>query len=96
MGMSMEDRYYEPDDSGYPDDWDWKVEQYAFDLLKDRLNYLKPENWAEGVVECGYDDSDYPTPSHAPMEVIDRVSVYWYDIAFQLATEYYEEHPYDD
>lgn len=96
MGMAMEDRYYEPDDDGYPDDWDWKVEQYAFELLDDELNMYKPFNWAEGLCECGYDESDYPTPSHAPVEVIEKVSVYWYDIAFSRATEYYEENPYND
>jgi len=97
MGNFAEDRYYEaPYDDGYPDDWDWKVEQYAIELMKDECNMHKAENWAEGLSECGYDESDYPTPSHAPVEVIDRVSAYWYDIAFNRATEHYEEHPYDD
>jgi hypothetical protein len=96
MGMSLHDRYYEPDDDGYPDDWDWKVEQYAFEMLEDEYNYREPYNWAEGLGECGYDDSIYPTPSHAPVEVIEKVSVYWYDIAFMKATEYYEENPYND
>lgn len=93
MGMYTEDRYYEPEDDGYPDDFDWKIEQYAFELLEDKFNMHKPFNWAEGLSECGFDESDYPTPSHAPVSVIEKVSVYWYDIAFQKATEYYEEYP---
>jgi len=94
MGNFAEDRYYEaPYDDGYPDDWDWKVEQYAFEMLNDEYNYREPHNWYEGLSECGYDESEYPTPSHAPVEVIEKVSVYWYDIAFAKATEYYEEHP---
>ena len=96
MGMSMHDRYYEPEDDGYPDDFDWKIEQYAFELLEDKFNMHKPFNWAEGLSECGYDEEQYPTPSHAPVEVIDKVSEYWYDVAFARATEYYEEHPYND
>lgn len=96
MRMAMEDRYYEPEDDGYPDDFDWKIEQYAFELLKDELNMNKPSNWGEGLSECGFDESVYPTPSHAPVEVIDKVSEYWYDVAFARATEYYEENPYND
>ena len=93
MGMSMHDRYYEPEDDGYPDDWDYKVEQYAFEMLADEYNYREPYNWAEGLSECGYDEENYPTPSHAPVSVIEKVSVYWYDIAFEKAKEYYEEYP---
>lgn len=96
--MFRKERYYEaPYDDGYPDDWDWKVEQYAFDMLENEYNYREPFNWAEGLSECGCgDESIYPTPSHAPVEVIEKVSAYWYEVAMLKATEYYEEHPNDD
>ena len=96
MGMNGHDRYYEPDDDGYPDDWDWKVEQYAIELMKEECNYLEFFNWGEGLSECGFDESIYPTPSHAPVEVIEKVSAYWHEVAMLKATEYYEENPYND
>lgn len=96
MGMSLHDRYYEPEDDGYPDDFDAKVERYAFEMLEDEYNYHEAHNWYEGLGECGYDDSIYPTPSHAPVEVVEKVSQYWYDLAMRKATEYYEENPYND
>jgi hypothetical protein len=95
--MYNNNAYYEaPYDDEYPDDWDYKVEQYAFDMLRNEYNYHNPENWGEGLSECGFDEELYPTPSHAPVEVIEKVSVYWYDIAFAKATEYYEEYPDND
>lgn len=95
MRMSGEDRYYEaPYDDGYPDDWDAKVEEYTNELLADECNWQKEINWYEGVSECGCTE-EYPTPSHAPVELITKVQEYWYDIAFRKATEYYEENPND-
>lgn len=90
--MYRHERYYEPEDDGYPDDWDSKVEQYTNELLEDDYNWQTPYNWAEGVSECGCNE-DIPTPSHAPVELITKVQEYWYDIAFRKATEYYEENP---
>jgi hypothetical protein len=92
--MYTEDRYYEPEDCDYPDDFEWKIEQYAFELLNDECNYIT--NWNEGVSECGYDDSEYPTPTHAPVKVIEQVTEYWYNVAMTIATNYYEENPYND
>lgn len=90
----MTDRYYEPaDDEIDPEDFDAAVGEYAADLMLDECNPLN--NWAEGLSECGYDESDYPTPSHAPVEIVQKVSDYWYATAMFMATKYYEDHPED-
>jgi len=62
-----------------------RIEQYAEELLVDYCNVNNLENWYEGLSECGYGDADYPTPSHAPMEVVERVAEYWYNVAIFLA-----------
>jgi hypothetical protein len=89
----MTDRYYEPEDDDYPDDWDSKVENYAEEMLGEEYNYHDSHNWAEGLSECGYDEEEYPTPSHAPVFVIEKVSEYWYTLAYNKAKDFYEEHP---
>ena len=94
MGMYRHERYYEPLDDDYPDDWDAKVEEYANELLADECNWQKEANWYEGVSECGC-TQEYPTPSHAPVELVQKVQEYWYNVALHLATEYYEENPND-
>jgi hypothetical protein len=98
MTICLHDRYYIPeDDDCYPDDWDWKVEQYTFELLNNDFNYRDEYNWAEGLSETSNgDESIYPTPSHAPVEVVQAVSAYWYEVAFKRATDYYEENPHAD
>jgi hypothetical protein len=92
----MTDRYYEPaDDEIDAEDFDNAVSEYAADLMLNDCNPNLPKNWAEGLSECGYDESDYPTPSHANIEIVHRVSDYWYATAMFIATKYYENHPED-
>ena len=87
----MTDRYYEPEDGDDPEVFDAAVEEYAAELLLDECNPVT--NWNEGVTEIGLDDSDYPTPTHAPMEIVQRVHDYWYERAIHRATRHYEDHP---
>jgi hypothetical protein len=90
--MYNNDNYYEPeDDECDPEDFDAAVEEYAADLLLDECNPVT--NWNEGVIEIGLDDSDYPTPTHAPMEIVDKVNAYWYETAIRRATRHYEDNP---
>lgn len=89
--MYNNDRYYEPEDGDDPEAFDDAVETYANELLLDECNPVK--NWGEGLSECGYDEELYPTPSHAPIEVIERVSSYWHAMAMSIATKHYEDHP---
>ena len=91
MGMSMHDRYYEPEDGDDPEVFDDAVETYANELLLGECNPM--ENWGEGLSECGYDESEYPTPSHAPVEIVQKIIEYWQDRAYARATKYYEDHP---
>ena len=87
----MTDRYYEPEDGDDPEVFDAAVEEYAAELLLDECNPVT--NWNEGVIEIGLDDSDYPTPSHAPIEIVQKVHDYWYERAVHRATRHYEDHP---
>lgn len=88
----MTDRYYEPEDDEIdPEDFDVAVEKYAEELMLDECN--PNEHWNEGIIEIGLDDSDYPTPSHAPMEIVQKVHDYWYERAIHRATRHYEDHP---
>ena len=87
----MTDRYYEPEDGDDPEVFDAAVEEYAAELLLDECNPVT--NWNEGVIEIGLDDSDYPTPSHAPIEIVQKVHDYWYERALHRATRHYEDHP---
>ena len=87
----MTDRYYEPEDGDDPEVFDEAVAIYANELFQDECNPM--QNWAEGLSECGYDESDYPTPSHAPMDVVQKVIDYWHERAIERATYYYENHP---
>ena len=87
----MTDRYYEPEDGDDPEVFDAAVEEYAAELLLDECNPVT--NWNEGIIEIGLDDSDYPTPSHAPMEIVQKVHDYWYERALHRATRHYEDHP---
>lgn len=90
--MYNNDNYYEPeDDECDPEDFDAAVEEYAAELLLDECNPML--NWNEGVIEIGLDDSDYPTPTHAPMEIVQKVIDYWHATAIRRATRHYEENP---
>ena len=89
--MYTEERYYEPEDGDDPEVFDAAVEEYAAELLLDECNPVT--NWNEGVIEIGLDDSDYPTPSHAPVEIVQKVHNYWYERALHRATRHYEDHP---
>lgn len=87
----MTDRYYEPEDGDDPEVFDEAVAIYANELFQDECNPM--ENWNEGIIEIGLDDSDYPTPSHAPMEIVQKVIDYWHERAIYRATCFYENHP---
>jgi hypothetical protein len=89
----MNNTYYEPEDEADPEIFDNAVEFYMSELLHEECNYLIEANWCEGVSEVGYDESDYPTPDSAPQEVTDKVKAYWYDIAVNIATTFYIDHP---
>lgn len=92
--MNMHDRYYQPPEDDYDDEaFDAAVETYAEELILGRCNPNLEENWGEGLSECGYDEELYPTPSHAPVEVIERVASYWYSLAVHIAKRHYEDHP---
>jgi hypothetical protein len=62
-------------------------------MLGEEYNYHDSHNWAEGLSECGFDEEEYPTPSHAPVFVIEKVSQYWYEIAHRKGKEYYPYEP---
>ena len=87
----MTDRYYEPEDGDDPEVFDEAVAIYANELFQDEC--IPMENWNEGIFEIGLDDSDYPTPSHAPMEIVQKVIDYWHERAIHRATCFYENHP---
>ena len=85
-------RYYEPDDT-YADAEieEEAIESYAQELLQASCN--PATHWGEGLSECGYDEMDYPTPSHAPLDIVHRVNAYWYNTALFIARKYYEGNP---
>ena len=92
MSLNNEDRYYEPEDDDFDDGYfDSAVTDYANELFQDECNPML--NWNEGVIEIGLDDSDYPTPTHAPMEIVQKVIDYWHATAIRRATRHYEENP---
>ena len=93
MGMSMHDRYYEPEDGDNEEVFDEAVSIYAGEMMLDECNPYTSENWAEGLSECGYEEEQYPTPSHAPVFVIEKVVDYWQETARVKAEIHYQNHP---
>ena len=93
MGMYTEDRYYEPEDGDDEEVFEEAVSIYAGEMMIDECNPYTPVNWAEGLSECGYDEEQYPTPSHAPVFVIEKVVDYWQEIARMRAENHYNNHP---
>ena len=89
--MYNNNRYYEPEDGDDEEVFEQAVIKYANELMLDECNPMK--NWNEGIIEIGLDDSDYPTPSHAPMEIVQKVIEYWHERAIHRATRHYEDHP---
>ena len=93
MGMYGEDRYYEPEDGDDPEVFEAAVEAYACELIEDEYDINEPSVWGYGLSECGYDEELYPTPSHAPLEIVRKVSDHLADEAYSRATKHYENHP---
>jgi len=68
-----------------------EIALYTQNLMMSTCN--PDTHWGEGLAECGYDEMDYPTPSHAPVEIVQRVHAYWYNTALFIAQRYYEANP---
>ena len=81
MGMSMHDRYYEPEDDDYEDMEEYVEDYVKFEMRKGgNLDPTEQGNFCEAVSELGYPE-ELENWEDATEEQKAKVTEYWENIA---------------
>jgi hypothetical protein len=89
MGMSMHDRYYEPEDDDKEDIDDYISDYVKFEMRKGGdLDPRNTANFMEAASELGFSE-DLIDWDNATVEEQEKVEQYWEDIAKSRAEESY-------
>jgi hypothetical protein len=94
MGMSMHDRYYEPEDSMDASEWGECQESIAEDLIKPggSCYWKDSEMFAEAMGECGYDEEWWI--EDVPPEALVKIKEYCWECAMHRANSIMEDGGY--
>jgi hypothetical protein len=94
MGMSMHDRYYEPEDSMDSGEWAAIQEDIAADLIKagNHCDWKDPSMFYEALSECGYDE-DW-TVDNIPDFALAKVKEYCWECAMYRANDIMQDRGY--